>query len=71
MAATLSEKPLESGLNEQMLITKQPWTTVKSKFAESIKITLSVTYSDRIKDLISRTTKKAVERFSIHDLKDI
>lgn len=71
MTATLNEKPLESDLNEQVLITKQPWSLVKSKFQNSIKMTLNVTFSDRIKELTSRTTKKTIEKFTIQNLKDI
>lgn len=71
MTATLNEKPLESDLNEQVLITKQPWSLVKSKFQNSIKMTLNVTFSDRIKELTSRTSKKTIEKFTIQNLKDI
>lgn len=71
MTAALNEKPLETGLNQQVLITKQPWNSLKSTFKNNIKITMSVTFSDRIKELKSRSTKKTIDRFFIHELKDI
>lgn len=60
MTASLNEKPLDADLNEQVLITKQPWSTVKAKFQNNIKMTLNVTYSERIKELCERTTHKKI-----------
>jgi hypothetical protein len=62
---------LESSINQQVLVTKQPWPEVKAKFPPGIKIVFSIAHSDRIKDLVSRTTKKPIEKFQLQALQDI
>lgn len=65
MKAALNEKPLAVEKDEKLLITKTPWADVKKNFPDRIRITLSIAYSERVRDLTSKKTKKAITRFPI------
>ena len=60
MNGVLNEKPLESTINEKVLVTKQPWGEVKAKFVNDIRIHLSVAHCDRVKDATSKKTGKNI-----------
>jgi hypothetical protein len=53
------------------LITKEPWSEIKKKFNNSIKIIFSVAHTDRIKLSKSKSTGKEIERYSFKMLADI
>ena len=48
-----------------MLVTSKPWDEVKKNFGQSIKIRLNITHNERIKDLISKATKKPIQKFLV------
>lgn len=62
---------MDNSLNQQVLVTSKPWNEVKSKFPLSIKITFSITHSDRIRDLTSKSSQKTITKFMLSELKDV
>jgi hypothetical protein len=71
MTASLNEKPLETPLNEKVLITKEPWAEVKKNFADKVKIYFNITHCDRIKDAKSKNSGKTVTKYSFATLRDL
>ena len=71
MTATLNEKPLESALGQHVLITARPWSEVRGKMPPAAKLLLTVTHTDRIKPSVSKSSGKAIHKYSAKELKDI